>query len=85
MKQQFCKVEMKPNPHYKPERKDDRVPVLDKNRTDILRKSLTCKGKMVDGTDICKFPERFLRSVSNLPPKTPPATNAYRVRTVSLC
>lgn len=79
MKQQFCKVEMKPNPRYKSEGKDTRTPVFDKNRADKLRKSLSCKGKMVDGTDICKFPDRFLRSVSNLPPKTPPPTNAYKV------
>jgi hypothetical protein len=78
-KKQFCRVEMKPNIGYKPEAKDNRKPVLDVTRVGILKKSLNCKGKMIDGTDTCKFPERFLRSVSDLPPKTPPATNAYKV------
>lgn len=78
-KKQFCRVELKPNLHYKAEEKDTRKPIFDSTRTDILRKSLNCKGKMIDGTDICKFPGRFLRSVSELPPKTPPATNALKV------
>jgi hypothetical protein len=80
-KQQFCKIELKPNVNYKPEAKDTRKPVFDIKRSDQLRKSLNCKGKMVDGTEICKFPERFLRSVSDLPPKMPPPTNALKVRT----
>jgi len=79
-KQQFCKIEMRPNRNYKPEEKDTRQAVFDIKRSDVLRKSLSCKGKMVDGTEICKFPERFLRSVSDKPPKKPPSTNAYKVR-----
>jgi hypothetical protein len=82
-KKQFCKVEMKPNPSYKAETKETRKPVFDKSRADMLRKSLNCKGKMVDGTEICKFPDRFLRSVSALPSREPPATNAYKVSFIS--
>ena len=78
-KKQFCKWEEKPNPNYKPELNDTRVPVFDTKQVPKLRNTLVCKGKMVDGTDVCKFPERFLRSVSVIPPKKPPPSNACKV------
>lgn len=83
-KKQFCRVELKPNSNYKPEEKDpNRKPLFDIARADQLKKSLSCKGRMVDGTDICKFPERHLRSCSTLPPKKPPPSRAYKTKNIN--
>ena len=78
-KKQFCKVELKPNSRYKPDVKSTAKPVFDKTQAGALRHSLSCKGKMVDGTETCKFPDRFLRSCSTVPVQAPPRTNACRV------
>lgn len=85
-KQQFCKIEMRPNSSYKRELKDpSRKPVFDVSQAPSLRKSLNCKCRMVDGSDtLCVFPERFLRAHSRLPPKQPPATNAFKLKAQKL-
>lgn len=81
-KQQFCKSEMKPNALYKPELKDPSpsTPIIDKTRVQDLRKSLNCKGKMLDCNEICVFPERYLRSHCIKPVKKPPPTNAFKAQ-----